>query len=237
MRLKIVTAYNDGFSELGDLCAESALAYAAKYGYEFEAIKLHSLDRPPAWYKIKILINEIGRENIDWVLWVDADAIFKNFKINVMDYVDQKLDIHMVKHRCPVGPLKGADGLWLYAERPNTGVMVVKKSDWSARQLDKIWNATQYLNHKWWEQAAVHDLMGYHFEISGGSRSNMPNSDFLSHVGWLPAIFNSVPTPTMGVPAHNEYDPVIVHFAGMENSERLFHMQKIAKMHSWRDSV
>jgi hypothetical protein len=43
----------------------------------------------------------------------------------------------------------------------NTGVFLVRSTPWARRFLERVWESEQYIDHAWWENAAVLDLLGY----------------------------------------------------------------------------
>jgi lipopolysaccharide biosynthesis glycosyltransferase len=231
MKLKIITAYDDGYKDVGDLSAKSIALYAFANNFEFEIFNVNTFDRPPAWIKIYLLIQEIKSNKYDYILWVDADACFIRVDKNILDEVRPDKDIYLVNHLCTIGRLDGCPGLSLQCERPNTGVMLVKASNWSTQFLETIWQQEEFINHGWWEQAALHKLIGYHYEISNGATKNEPVESILSHIHWLNNRWNCVPTamdPTTDEPiVKNQLDPIIIHYAGMKNELRLNEMNKL----------
>ena len=44
---------------------------------------------------------------------------------------------------------------------PNTGVMVLRGGETAAEFLDQTWTLERYVDHEWWENAAVCELLGY----------------------------------------------------------------------------
>ena len=126
-------------------------AYAAVHGYDLRlSTQLHAGNRPPAWSKIA-LVREL-LERYDEVLWVDADAIFLDISVDIADLVRPGKDLYLVEH------LYAENDAWRSA---NTGVFLVRATEWSRRFLERVWEAEQFIDHPWWENAAVLDLLGY----------------------------------------------------------------------------
>ena len=44
---------------------------------------------------------------------------------------------------------------------PCLGVWALRAGDRTERFLDEVWAREQFIGHKWWEQAAVMDIMGW----------------------------------------------------------------------------
>ena len=137
-----------------DLLAISSItfqAYSALHGYDLRlCTDLLDGERPPAWSKIALVRDLL--ERYDEVLWVDADAIFLDISKDIADLLRPGKDLYLVEH------VYEEDDSWRSA---NTGVFLVRASDWSRRFFERVWAAEQYIDHPWWENAAVLDLLGY----------------------------------------------------------------------------
>jgi hypothetical protein len=231
MRIKIISAYNEAFEDVGSISAKSIALYAIAHNMDYEIFKLENFDRPPAWSKIYYLMQEINKNQYDYILWVDADACFIRSDVNIADEIQIDKDMLMVNHFCMRRPMPDQYGLYVMSEIPNTGVLLLKSSTWCLRFLEKVWSDVDFLHHVWWEQSVFHKLMGYHFEITHGQFKNVPNVEIMAHIGWLNGIWNCVPTSSVGGVGQpltiNPYDPVIVHFAGMKNHFRLQEMRRL----------
>ncbi len=228
-RLKIITAFDQAFAEIGAIAAGSIAQYAAARGYDHQIFRDVNVGRPPAWAKIHYLMAELRAGQYDYVLWVDADACFVRFDRDILEEAPAGKDISLVNHLALRAPLADYPGLFVACERPNTGVMLVKATAWSLEFLEKVWAQEDCINGIWWEQTAFHKLMGYLFEITDGKEKNQPVDAVMAHIGWLDCAWNAVPTPANGISGVpvvlNAYKPVIVHFAGMKNERRLKEMQ------------
>ena len=143
-----------GVGPYADLLAVSSItfeAYAARHGYDLRLeTRLLAPERPPAWSKVA-LVREL-LESYDEVLWIDADAIFLDISKDIGELVRPGKDLYLVEH------LYEQDDSWRSA---NTGVFLVRSTRWSRRFLDRVWAAERYVDHPWWENAAVLDLLGY----------------------------------------------------------------------------
>jgi hypothetical protein len=143
-----------GTGPYADLLAISSVtyeAYAALHGYDLRlATEPIDPERPPAWSKIA-LVREL-LERYDEVLWVDADAIFLDISKDIAELVRPGKDLYLVEH------VYEQDESWRSA---NTGVFLVRSTPWARGFLDRVWAAEQYVDHPWWENAAVLDLLGY----------------------------------------------------------------------------
>ena len=127
-------------------------AFAERHGYDLVLhTELVAPERPPAWNKIRLVRDLLDR--YEEVLWIDSDAIFVDISKDIADVMRPGKDLYLVEHRWWANPdWRGA----------NTGVFLVRATDWSRDFLDQVWQRDQYIEHPWWENAAVLDLLGYH---------------------------------------------------------------------------
>ncbi len=120
-------------------------AYAERHGYELVTSTATVAGRPPAWAKVPMLREAVDAYEL--VLWIDADAVIVDGRDDVADLADRELAL--VRHR-------NGD-----VEVPNTGVMVLRGGAFARELLDRMWAAKRYVDHPWWENAALLDLLGY----------------------------------------------------------------------------
>jgi lipopolysaccharide biosynthesis glycosyltransferase len=112
----VVTAYDDAFTEVGDYTIPIKLAYCMKHKYDFRVYREgFDTSRHPSWSKI-LFIRETLKE-YDWVFWIDADAVFTNHNIKVMDMVMLGGDFYICKEYHNMSTLF------------NMGVFLIRKSD------------------------------------------------------------------------------------------------------------
>jgi hypothetical protein len=167
-----------------DLLAISSItfeAYAALHGYDLRlSTQLLAPDRPPAWSKIA-LVREL-LERYDEVLWVDADAIFVDISKDMAELVRPDKDLYLVEH------VWEENEAWRSA---NTGVFLVRSTPWARRFLDRVWAAEQYVDHTWWENAAVLDLLGYELPADLSPPRKVRRTEFDAHVQLIDLEWNS----------------------------------------------
>lgn len=174
--------------------------YARRHGYELD---LHDEavdhERPPAWSKVALIRRLLDTHEI--VLWLDADIVVVRGDRDIAAELPGDRFIAMVEHT--VGG----------KANPNTGVMVIRSGDEARRFFDEVWQKTGYLNHRWWEQAAVMDLLGYDPETGERVRE----SDWHERIHWLGKEWNSIrddPAP----------QPRIRHWPGFTVTRRFAEM-------------
>lgn len=148
MRRAVVSAYHGShFEPVASLTWPVMDSFARRHGHEFLPIQFSGpLARPPAWLKLVAIGKAFERS--DEVLWVDADVLI----------VDEALDIEvpqnfwqaMVEHTTTEGSV------------PNTGVWLLRRQMIGSLVLASMKDALS--GHRWWEQAAILDEMGYEIE-------------------------------------------------------------------------
>jgi hypothetical protein len=85
------------------------------------------------------------------------------------------------------------------------------------------------IEHVWTDQAAIHQLLGYHSILGRGP--DQPNAPDRAHVAHLDTKWNSIPGVAMAE------DPVIHHYAGMVSDTRIRLMESDAAILPLRSTV
>ena len=158
-KVKIITFADGKSSFLGDQSSSVNKAYAEKFGFIFKRyyrcgpkkVRGHVscstyaervfLKRALQWTKIPLLHEEMTAHNApEWVMFIDADAVFVNFDYNLYDDFLRHLDkIHVLV-------AQDLDAGW----RPiNTGVMIMRVGKFSKELLERIWNTGPSLHLRW----------------------------------------------------------------------------------------
>ena len=137
--------------ELLAISAATFERYADRHGYDLVLSNETIVpERPPAWSKIRMARDLL--ERYDEVLWIDADAIVVDSSKDIADVTRPGKDLYLVEH------------LWHESDdwrSANTGVFLIRSTDWGKAFLDTVWKQEQWIDHPWWENAAVLDLLGY----------------------------------------------------------------------------
>lgn len=121
-----------------DVSLRTKYAYAARHGFDVSAVRGRiAKDRPASWSKIPLCRQNL--DHCDWLWWLDADAAITNSEIDVRRYCDNDADL-VATH--------DANGI-------NCGSFLLRNSDGARRLLDKAWARTEFIDHPWWEQAAI----------------------------------------------------------------------------------
>lgn len=178
--------------------------YAERHGFEMVEVR-HRLDpsRPVSWDKV-VLLRALVRQ-FDVVMWVDADALVLDRAPAITEHLQPRRFLHMVEHRVN-------DGLV-----PNAGVLALRGGRRSELFLERVWTHRRFVQHRWWENAAILHLLGY--RPVEGMRPWAP-SPWRLGLGLLDVAWNSIP-------ADSSPRPYIAHFPGMTLDERLDAMRTL----------
>lgn len=135
------------YTELLDIVRPSFVNYADKHGYDYieRQPELGDWPRHPSWFRVPILQELLP--HYDEILLFGCDLIVLDNSVDVASLVPDDCLQAMVQHSSPWGMVPNAD-MW-YMRR---GILPY---------INQMWDLTQYLNHPWWEQAALLHLMGY----------------------------------------------------------------------------
>jgi len=135
-------------ADLFQLSGPSFAIYAERHGYDLAVCQeLTDPNRAPSWNKLPLFLELF--EDYDLVVWVDADAAIVDARFDIADELAPDDLMGVVAHE--------------YDDQviPNCGVWVLRKDDDVARFVERLWNKTEFLDHRWWENAAFLDELGY----------------------------------------------------------------------------
>jgi hypothetical protein len=175
----------------------------ASYNRYQTDLRYESLDtkRPHAWSKV-LLISELLNSN-KFVIWVDADTVVVDPTHDISKLVCMKKPLAMVAHTY--------HDQWF----PNTGVMAIRSTFFTRRLFKTLWRMEQFTEHKWWENGALLDLLG--FDVTREPLKRI-KKDLVGHrINWLSNSWNS-----MGLDPSSS--PIIKHYPGVENDQRRIFM-------------
>lgn len=153
----LVTAYTDDY-RVGYLTEQVNRAYASKHQYPFHSVKLPAKDmlsavspkQHCAWYKILLLRTLLAdrqflyRNQVDYLMWIDADAII----------VDHSKPLHAVVAQAAERDLIIAEDMNVGCLL-NSGIFLVRTSEWSVGFLDDVWQCSQYDAVPFYEQSSI----------------------------------------------------------------------------------
>jgi hypothetical protein len=174
MHLKIITAYNHKFYDIVNITHPIFIKYCTlkNYSYRIQDLSRYNLSRPPAWSKISIVLEEMEQDPVDFYLWIDADAVILNLDFDPLTFVTETHDIYMTRD----------------FNNLNSGVMLLKHTDYTKKFLQTVWDMTEYIENSSWENEAIIQMY----------KAN--TMDLQNHLFELPAkIFNAYEHERYGV--------------------------------------
>ena len=135
----------DDYKKITKYGRKTKVLYCQKHGYDFFDEETDvDYSRPLAWSKINILRKHLL--DYSYVLWIDGDTYIMNDNIELSTIIEKysnNKDITVAQD-------------WTMI---NTGVMILKNTEWTMKFLDLIYDQVQFLNHDNWEQTAFINLL------------------------------------------------------------------------------
>lgn len=143
-KIAIVSLYDKKYEEIGKYSNWNKRDYANLHKYDLYLYQ-NSLDesRPTAWSKIKAIEKHLS--DYDWIMWSDADSLIMNNSVKLETLIDNNYDMIITYDQI--------------SKVLNTGVFLIKNSEWSKVLLKNIYSQTQFINHIWWENMALIDML------------------------------------------------------------------------------
>jgi nucleotide-diphospho-sugar transferase len=173
---RVLVSLGEGSQErLLELARPTFERYARAFGYDLDLrTRGQAHGRPPAWSKVAIIRELLDR--YEHVVWIDADAVVVDFGRDIVDALAPGAALGLVEHHY--------DG----NRFPNTGVMAIRSGDQARSFWSDVWSRTEFIDHPWWENAAVCDLLGYRVATwprrPGETLRDWPWRHSLRHAAW-----------------------------------------------------
>ncbi len=172
--------------------------WATRFGYDLDLrTTLLAPERPAAWSKVALVRERLDTHRV--AVWIDADALLIDGRADVGSLVSRSKPLAMVAHTY------GGQVV------PNLGFFAMRSTRRTKALLDTLWSMTEYLDHKWWENAALLDLLGY--DISSEPIRKLHQSPLDKRINWLSNEWNSISLDAAA-------SPIIVHYPGQTNDDR-----------------
>jgi hypothetical protein len=197
---KVLCSFGLGpHAQLLETSGETFRVYAERHGYALDLrTEVPVSGRTIPWDKITFILDQLTRHDV--VFWIDADAAIVDTSVDIAEVLGRRDLMGLVAHSTPEG-----------SSVPNTGVWVLRAHRQTRRFLEDIWRSKKYLEHKWEENAALMDLLGYDVgppvEFRRATRVGRRTK-------LLPLEWNSIPIDAAPRPR-------IVHFPAAPFAERL----------------
>jgi len=207
MNCKIITASDDKFSELTKIWEKSVKSYCRDKDFvSYKVFKTPTnLGRPAAWFKLKAISECIKEGGLDYVLWIDSDAVIQNLNFNVTDIFNSNKEIYISKD-C--------------SNEINAGVMAFKCSDYNLDFLEEVWNQDHLLGHVWYEQIAIIHLINNNYNNVNSNIEYVDGSVFNAYIQKFYQSYGDIQNKA-------NKDSFVIHFPAIPLDVRLKEMKKI----------
>lgn len=170
-KICIITQYgnvrwnNYGKCDFGDLASTNHLEYSNKHGYSYIKYTVKDsdyLDWHPTWIKIDVLLKTLPL--FDYVVWIDADAVFYNQNITIENLINGD-DVDLIIPKSEPDKTNN-NTMWT---NTMTNFMVWKNSEWSFNILKELWNnPNNYRFDFFHEQSRLDEILNHHYHEIGG---------------------------------------------------------------------
>ena len=167
-------------------------------------------DVSPCWNKVASIITNL--KNHDYLVWIDADALINNFNIKLESIIELNNNIDL--YLC--------HDIDINRYCINSGVMVIKNSQWSINFFNKVWNSS--IPHEHNDQNVI--LYEITKEVYPESNPPLFNSDYCNIINH-PNV-EIYPETTFNTNIWNfNYNDFILHLMGVSEDNRINIMRQI----------
>lgn len=202
MKKVIATSAIGTHVQLLDIALPSLRALASAQGYSLVIGTGHeSGSRPASWGKVPLLRDLV--DTYDVVFWIDVDVVV------------MRTDRDPLLDTPPSAFQAFVEQTTSFGKLPNCGIWLIRGGAQSAQFLDEVWKQEQFIDHPWWEQAAVSLLLGRSWVGGAGPAEDGPNP-WATGTGFLPPEWNAI------LPGPGDR---IRHYAGRPLSQRRAQMR------------
>jgi hypothetical protein len=132
------------YDVLGRLAVESRRRYCARHGYHFICDVPVARDRPACWAKIPAILDAF--QTHQWVLWADSDTLVIEDGVAAAQFCDPAYDLIVQTHDRYYQLLGIPEVEGLQRMPINTGVFLIRSSDWSADFLRRAYARTEFVS-------------------------------------------------------------------------------------------
>jgi len=110
----------------------------------FENISLDPA-RPASWVKLLYVQRLLMDSMCQWVFFLDADALITNMSVSMESIVEGRSE-----------DIFYTTDPYAYA---NGGVFIMRRTPYVLTYLTRIYSEVSFINHAWWEQAAIQHIL------------------------------------------------------------------------------
>jgi len=164
-----------------ELVLPSMRTYAERHGYELVLGTGHEAPgRPLSWARIPLF--ESLLDTYAEVLWIDADVAILDQSVDIASTVSPGAYMALAKQP----GFLGGDPF------PNCGVWYLRDAPKTRALLRALWDQEAFVDHPWWENAALIDLLGYQVDSVHEPVRKIRSSGWEDGIAWLEETWNSL---------------------------------------------
>lgn len=209
-KFAVVSMYDESHSELAAYTWPNKEAYANKHGYK-SYVKTSGWNIKPIHFeKLTHMLDVMKLDtNLEWVWWLDNDAIVTNFDIKLEDIVDD--DCHVIIT---------SDIACL-----NAGSFIVRNSEKGREWLEFILvkGLEHYKDNRWPEQQPMSDFfISFHEIIKIVPQRTMNSYNY--------NIYRVDPTDLIGTNGQWEQGDFVLHMPAIPNAMRIDMVKQLTQM-------
>lgn len=193
MEIGIVNFFDANYDDVGAISVPNKQQYAKQHGYDY-LLSHEAIDpsRPASWNKLRLMQEHIA--DYDWLWWNDTDTLIMNMDVRLEDLTNPEFPV-----------IVGSDNWGI-----NCGNFLIQRTPDIEVILSEWWNKDDEIEHPWWEQRALMELMRTKPDTWGKRVGVLPESAMNSHLN------------------HYEEGDFLIHFAGFgRNKQALIDIMKV----------
>ena len=147
LKICVCMSHTENIYEYSKLTERINRAYCKKHGYDFEIFNVTPTDRAAQWCKVEVVQRLLGRDEYDYIFWIDADAFFSQQTIDLESRIsDYTKDIIICSDDSNSGRIGSI----------NTGTFFIKCTEWSKNFCKEWYEYTgKYLKEHYHEQSVL----------------------------------------------------------------------------------
>ena len=176
---------------------------------EKEEYTMYEIITMSPWKACEVLVDEIRKDNpdLDWIWWLDCDAMITNYNIKLENIIDNDYDVIMSTD---------FNGL-------NCGSFLVKNSNRGKAWLEMIFSQRyvyKFYSHPWPEQIIIMETARNYTEILKVVPQKTFNSYYYSLYGSNYGHDGSG-LDRLGISGNWQPGDFVIHFPGYPNNQRI----------------
>lgn len=216
----MVTAHNENYKELADLTyAQNKVLYCQKYGYPLFVKTTNFREGIAANFdKIHYLLEILeNNSSIEWLWWLDTDALITNFNKTIEEFCDDK-------YHCVIGCEVHE---WQLTEI-NNGSFFIRNSIEARELLREIINEeSNHLEHPWTDQGSMSTVFNNQLKYRLMTKFVMCRAfNSLDYSYWDKQGWTNMSNPGRVEGGQWHHGDFVMHWAGYPNDIRLREIKK-----------